>query len=254
MSDLNPVKTEVPQRYFTEKVGQMVGFSGSITLSKLHENLSGREFDPAGNPGNAAVEVIKTGFVESRTDLVRFVALSFVPGTQGIRDKLPTSEELHSYYQLAGIYTAKRPGIKKLKKAAYEPYRKFYVARQKDLDVKTHRLRTHIEKSVAGLSSRFAQLSKLDVVFDKVLAAKTRSLFEVVPQILGRQFECLYNEHIKTLPMEPAVSDIERWMQPDKWIGRFCGKMRELLIAELEVRLQPVLGMVDALSESDSAD
>jgi Protein of unknown function (DUF3348) len=45
--------------------------------------------------------------------------------------------------------------------------------------------------------------------------------------------------------------DFEKWIKPGGWLSAFCIEMRELLLAELEVRLQPVVGMINALPQPD---
>ena len=42
-------------------------------------------------------------------------------------------------------------------------------------------------------------------------------------------------------------SDLEPWLASGGWIVEFCSEMRELLLAELEVRLRPVIGLVESL-------
>ena len=39
------------------------------------------------------------------------------------------------------------------------------------------------------------------------------------------------------------------WLQPGAWLHTFCQDMRAVLLAELELRLQPVAGLLDALNE-----
>jgi hypothetical protein len=67
-----------------------------------------------------------------------------------------------------------------------------------------------------------------------------------VPQLLGRRFEQLHQAHRSALP---TPDDPARWLQPGAWLHTFCQDMRVVLLAELELRLQPVAGLLEALNE-----
>jgi hypothetical protein len=254
LSELNSVSSKVSKQHFAENFGQLIGLSGSMIISKLHGDLEEMVFDPTEISAKSTPKSIKEEFLRVRTDLVRFIAMSFIPNKGTIRDKLPTPEALHSHFQLFGVYAARRSGTPKIHTSAYEPYRKFYVARQRDLEIRINRLRIRIQGAISNISPNLAQLSNLDAAFNKVLSGKTRDLFEVVPKLLGRHFGSQLDKYRATLPSKPSASDLDKWMQPGSWIPTFCEIMRELLLAELEVRLQPVLGMIDAMHESGISD
>ncbi len=239
LSDLNVSDVEVSQSHFSERFGQLVDLSGSITLSGMLGELSAVSFQPTG----ISTKAIKDEFLRVRTALVHSIAKSFVPSV----GRLPTPAKFHSHCKLTGVYTATRSESPKNHAAAYEPYRNFYMARQGDLAVKIQHLRAHIRDSISGLSPELAQLSSLDTGLGDVLSVRTRELFAVVPKLLGTRFGRLLHEHWQELPSKPVASDLEPWMKPGGWISKFCGEMRELLLAEIEIRLQPVLGMIDAL-------
>ncbi len=250
LSGLNGSGIEVSQSNFSEKFGKLVDLPGSLTLSAMLGELSAVAFEPSG----ISATTIKNAFMEMRTELVRFIAKSFVPGAGRIRDKLPTPAVFHSHCKLTGVYAATRPESPKNHAAAYEPYRKFYVTRQSDLAIKIQQLQSHIGDAISGLSPELAQLSKLNTGLGDILAVRTKELFTVVPQLLGRRFGRLLDEHWQELPNRPGVSDLAQWMESGGWISKFCGEMRELLLAEIDLRLQPVLGMIDSLSETNISD
>jgi hypothetical protein len=45
----------------------------------------------------------------------------------------------------------------------------------------------------------------------------------------------------------PQPDDPARWRQPGGWLHRFDKELEAALLAELEVRLQPVTGLMEAL-------
>jgi hypothetical protein len=148
---------------------------------------------------------------------------------------------------LTGIFSAKHKGKSKKQTTAYEPYRKFYMSRQKGLDIKVQHLRAEIRDSISGLSPVLAQLSRMDKALSESLSESSRETFAVVPKLLEKRFSQLFDIHRPELPKNPEVTDLEPWMKPGGWISAFCMEMRELLLAELEIRLQPVVGMIDSL-------
>jgi hypothetical protein len=243
LSDLNISGVEDSQNHFVERFGDLVDFFGSITLSAGLGKFSTVAFEPT----KISAEDIKDEFLRVRTALVRFVAKSFVPSAVRSRGKLPSPAEFHSHCKLTGVYADTRSEVPGNHVAAYEPFRNFYVTRQGDLDIKIRQLRSHVKDSIAGLSPELAQLSSLDTLLGDVLSSRTRELFAKVPMFLGRRFGRLLDEHWQELSNKPAVGDIEQWMKPGGWIAKFCGEMRASLLAEIEVRLQPVLGMIDSL-------
>ncbi len=250
LSDLNISGVEASQSHFSEKFGQLVDLSGSITLSAGLGKFSTVAFEPT----HISTQTIKDEFMRARTALVRFVAKSFVPSAGRTRGKLPTPAEFHAHCKLNGVYADTRSEAPKRHAVAYEPYRKFYVTRQGDLDIKIRHLRSYVKGSISGLSPELAQLSSLDTVLGDVLSAPAREYFAKIPTLLGKRFRRLLNEHWLELPNKPAAGDLELWMKPGGWISKFCGEMRALLLAEIEVRLQPVLGMIDSLPMASTTD
>jgi hypothetical protein len=60
----------------------------------------------------------------------------------------------------------------------------------------------------------------------------------------------LLQTHWQTLSGNPEPDDLTPWMFPGGWLASFCGRMRELLLAELEIRLQPVLGLIESACQA----
>ena len=70
----------------------------------------------------------------------------------------------------------------------------------------------------------------LDAVLDEMLVDREQKLMSAVPVFLERRFEAL------------------RRQQSVGWPDVFDEEMRQLLLAELDDRLQPVAGLVEAFS------
>ncbi|MDO9264694.1 MAG: DUF3348 family protein [Desulfosalsimonadaceae bacterium] len=243
LSDQNVSGIKVSRAHFAERFAQMLHFSSVINLSMALEDVSGVDFKPSGISGLS----IRNAFLSAQTELVRFIITGFAPITRRMDNPLPTAESLHTHCELTGIFSAKHKGKSKKQTTAYEPYRKFYMSRQRGLDIRVQHLRAEIRDSISGLSPVLAQLSRMDKALSESISEASREIFALVPKLLEQRFTRLFDIHRPELPENPEVTDLEPWMKPGGWISAFCIEMRELLLAELEVRLQPVVGMIDSL-------
>ncbi len=248
LSGLNVSGVKASQAHFAERFGQMLHFSSVIALSRALEDVSMTDFKPSG----MSAPEIRSTFLSAQTDLVRFIAASFMPTVRRMDDQLPTAESLHTHCELPGIFSVKHKGKSKKHATAFEPYRKFYMRRQRGLDIKVQHLRSEIRASISGLSPLLAQLARIDKALSESLSDASREIFSVVPNLLEKRFSQLFDIQRPEFPENPEVTVFEQWMKPGGWISTFCIEMRELLLAELEVRLQPVVGMIDSLPQTIS--
>lgn len=111
----------------------------------------------------------------------------------------------------------------------FAPYRQRYLARQQAMDAAVGPLRGRMRATLAGKSAAMARLAAVDVVMEQVLGAQERSLLGSVPTLLEKHFKRL------------------RQAAPDGWLGTFHQDARALLLAELDLRFQPVDGLLEAL-------
>lgn len=235
LSDLAVSDVEVSHKQFTEKLGQFVNFSDAITLSAVHSKLSKMAFEPT----EVSSENVRNEFLRVREVLVKSIIKSFTPskGPSGISLPIPKAD------------------CPQDKAMSYEPYQRFYARHQREMDFKVQSLQLYVRDGVSGLSLELAQLAELDAALGDVLALHTRRLFAVIPKLLSKRFEHLRNEHQQALANvadnENSVTDDSHaeWVKPGGWLHNFYQEMQGLLLAELDVRLQPILGLVEALNE-----
>jgi hypothetical protein len=91
-------------------------------------------------------------------------------------------------------------------------------------------------------------LATLDGAFEGILSEREARLLATLPQLLKKRFEHLRMLHLKTLVDTQQVDNPAQWMQPGAWLERFCHELQTVLLAELDVRLQPALGLLEALN------
>lgn len=148
--------------------------------------------------------------------------------------------------------------------ADFTPHRRRYLARQQAMETRIAPLRAHVRTRLAAKSPAMAQLAALDVVMEQVLGPKEHSLLATVPALLGKHFERLQKAHQAQVAAQAAQAEhAERALQHDApdadhdydqlrlpaahWLDVFGKDMHAVLLAELDIRLQPVEGLLEAL-------
>lgn len=131
--------------------------------------------------------------------------------------------------------------------AAYGPYRRFHLAHQAAMEPVVRALRGRVRRALAGASVRLRQLAALDQALDRILAGRERQLLATLPALLEKRFQQLLAAHEQVLIETGQADDASLWMQPGGWLAVFCDELQAVLIAELDLRLQPTLGLVEAL-------
>ncbi|MFV5214084.1 DUF3348 domain-containing protein [Azonexus caeni] len=131
--------------------------------------------------------------------------------------------------------------------ADFSPYHRYYLAHQRDMNAAITALRASARKALAARSAAGRQLAELDATFDQSLAARERTLFGNIPILLSKRFQQRYADHRATLG-EGGIDDPAAWAQPGSWLEAFCQDAQTVLLAELELRLKPVAGLIAALA------
>ncbi|SEB16110.1 Protein of unknown function [Variovorax sp. YR216] len=117
--------------------------------------------------------------------------------------------------------------------ADFSPYRQRYQARQQAIEAGVGALRGKLRSRLAIRSPAMAKLAAVDVVMEQVLGARERSLLSTVPKVLEKHFGRLRQD---------AQSE-----GSGAWLDIFRRDARDVLLAELDFRFQPVEGLLDAL-------
>ena len=115
----------------------------------------------------------------------------------------------------------------------------------------TVRLRGRLRDRLAAASADMAQLAEVDAVMEQTLSPREQRLLASIPGLLGDHFERLRQA------AQPAAVDQSSAQHsspqaipahlPGAWLDLFRQDMQNLLLAELDVRFQPVDGLLAAL-------
>ena len=99
-----------------------------------------------------------------------------------------------------------------------------------------------------GESARLVQeLAALDAAFDGILCRREGKLLSSIPALLEKRFNHLRKMHLQAQPATQPTDNPDSWMKPAAWLARFCAELSAVLLAELDLRLQPALGLLEAL-------
>ena len=105
--------------------------------------------------------------------------------------------------------------------------RRRYQAQQRAMDERIAPVRAQLRATLTGRGGNLARLAALDAVLDQALAARQRRLLATVPGWLDK--------HFKRAPTALPAAAAE-WQR--------------MLLAELDLRLQPVEAMIEALAQA----
>jgi hypothetical protein len=100
------------------------------------------------------------------------------------------------------------------------------------------------------------QLATLDAAFENILSEREALLLGKVAKLHEKRFAQALKKHIQhlsNLQAEPTAEGAEApsatAVSPLPWLLPLRQAMRSALLAELDTRLQPVLGLVEAFNQ-----
>ncbi len=138
------------------------------------------------------------------------------------------------------------PGTPMEVRADFSAYRRYILAQQRHMAASIRPLRLGARETLSACSSGLRRLADLDAALDRALAPREDDLLTAVPSLLEKRFENLREAHRAALIESGEEDDPERWMLPDQWLAVFHRELQDVLLAELELRLQPVVGLIEA--------
>ena len=131
-------------------------------------------------------------------------------------------------------------------KPDFAPYRLRYQARQQGMDAAIGPLREKLRARLAAHpSAALARLAAIDAVMEQALGEQERRLLAGLPALLEKYFERLRRQHEAEQAQNPDSPDNSTTAAP--WLPRFGKDVQSVLLAELELRYQPVEGLLQAL-------
>jgi hypothetical protein len=214
-----------PKYDFGERLGQWLDFSDALTLFSVLNTEAG-----SGTPIASTNSDLPAQLARVRRNLSDSIHNDGVFSTEPARIPFPTP----------------LPNALPESAADFSPYHRYYLAHQRDMNSAITALRTNARKALAGQSAEGKQLADLDAAFEKFLFTRERNLLSNIPIMLGKRFDQRYAEHRAALA-DNTTDDPTTWTQPGSWLEAFCHDAQTALLAELELRLKPVVGLIAGL-------
>lgn len=238
LADLSIADATESKQAFAERLGQWLDFADAITLSAALGASPASQSAAQSGGQSVPTAAVDEEFARVRTALVSSITNSCSFNAGETRIKLPVPKPG------ATIEINEGRGLA----AAYEPYRRFHLAHQREMESSVRPLRAQVREALAKASPALKPLASLDAALDQILGDRERTLLSTVPLTLEKRFEQLLKAHQQTLLETAQADDSALWLQPGGWLASFCRELQGVLLAELDVRLQPVVGLIEAFS------
>lgn len=217
-----------PKYDFGERLGQWLDVSDALTLYSVLNTRAG---------GGTAMPAVDDDLPEQLTRVQRNLSDSIEH--DGVFNPEPARI----------LFPMPLPDATAESAADFSPYHRYYLAHQRDMNAAITALRANARKALAGQSAAGRQLADLDAAFEHFLSTRERNLLANIPILLGKWFHRRYAEHRATLA-ETSADDPATWSQAGSWLEAFCQDTKAVLLAEMELRLKPVIGLIAALGSA----
>lgn len=221
-----PARTDV-----AEELGQWLSTVDAVTLSRsLHaiESFPTSGAAPEGDGFDA--EALQVSFQHAKAELIGLASSRPAP-SKPARERADNTRAQAPDPEAEGEFGFHAPR---------------YLGLQKQMDAKLLALRAQVRHGVSQGPRALRQLAALDAVMEQLTFAREQRLWASLPAHLDRRLVQLRRAHQDRLQALGQSDDPQRWRQPGGWLLAFERDMQALLLAEMHVRLQPILGLLEA--------
>ena len=232
--DITPVADKAPT--FAESLSHWVAWTDAISLSTAlgAGATAGTEHVQAGLP--ARVDAVVAQLRRLRKDLTESVANdSILSGANWGKSRSASTGEVNAGNEADFDFAA---------------YRRSFSAQQRTMEERIGELRAAARAVASDHSPALRQLAALDAAMDSALGVHQRRVTANLPVLLEKRFKG-GRPALQATPTRQA--DAPASVTGQKPPAGYGHTLQAVLLAEMEVRLLPVEGMIDALG-IDSQD
>ena len=133
----------------------------------------------------------------------------------------------------------------------YAVFRQRYQSIQQTMETTIGNLRGRLRTMLAARTPAMARLAVVDAVMERALGAREHNLLATVPGLLAGHFERLRGAEREALAAAESAAAVAAGdaagVRAGAWLEVFRKDMQSVLLAELDVRFQPVEGLLAAL-------
>ncbi|QIE27003.1 hypothetical protein SBC1_37210 (plasmid) [Caballeronia sp. SBC1] len=234
LARLADVEVTESRQSLSDRLSQWIHWTDAIALSTaLNGNPPGV---PSGYGAQAVGSAEETECARVRSTLVNAI----VGGGASAADKRHGSAQTASH------------GASMNAAVDYPAFRQIYLSMQQTMETGIGNLRGRLRAKLAARTPAMSRLAEVDAVMERALSPRERSLLATVPGLLGGHFERLRKAGRETLADADADADAQApedapTIAPGAWLNVFRKDMQSVLLAELDLRFQPVEGLLAAL-------
>ncbi|NUO86409.1 MAG: DUF3348 domain-containing protein, partial [Cupriavidus sp.] len=132
----------------------------------------------------------------------------------------------------------------------YAVHRQRYQTLQQAMETAIGHVRARLRAALSARAPALAKLAMVDAVMERVLGTREQSLLGTLPNLLEPHFQRLRQAEAAALETQARAQGQPVAVRPGAWLGLFRKDMQSVLLAELEIRWQPVEGLLAALQDS----
>lgn len=234
LGELGVLKNQPAEKQFGSRLGRLIDLSDSITLADTLKQVAKPTAVDEQVKGVKQGEGLKADFLERRSSMVSFVVRSFSELDATDADVTPAPFRLP------------RLSDEILGDEGYKPYQRFYALHQSEMEHQVGRFLALVREQVGESNSKLTRVVTLDSALFETLQSYCRKQLAQVSVLLESRFHALKKNRILTAKDDEQTSSTEDWLLPSGWLSVFYREMQNLLLAELDLRLQPLLGLIEA--------
>jgi hypothetical protein len=238
LGDLASVDVAASRQDVAERLSLWLGVFDGITLHATHQSITTLDKEKTSDVLLARSFALEEEFHKVRTALVKDITASSASPVIGKRVRDPVLQP----------EAVTKTDARDAEHAGYAPYHQRYLDQQRHMALRVDALRAHVRQAIAKVSPQLGQLASFDAVMDQMLGGREKKLLATVPVLLERRFGHLRKTHQLALAAAQLPDDPALWTEPSGWLDAFGKELQEVLLAELEVRMQPVVGLIEAFS------
>lgn len=216
--------------HVAEQLGQWLGTVGSVKLSRALHAIETLPMAPSAAQDMPDTLALDKTFQATRSDVMGLIrAPVMVPRpTRERADNTPVAEPDP---RVGTDFSALAPR---------------YFALQKQMEARLSGLRVQMRASLSQGNATLRQLAALDAVMEQMLGDREQRLWALLPAQLEKRLAALHRQHECALEQSGRTDDPQQWRKTGGWLWMFEQDLQALLLAEMQVRLQPIMGLLQA--------
>ena len=238
LGDWTPAPAEPSGPDVAERLSLWVNAFDAIRLQAAHQAIAAVRAPAPAHAGGPRAQSLAQDVERVRSVLVRAIA----------QEPAPVVETARTPADLRRLARAAAHPDEVSADASYAPWRQRHLELQRQMELMIPPLREHLRQALSHGPVRMRRLAALDAVLEQVLGPREQKLLAGIAQRMEARFAQLLAEHLRAVQESGEDDPPAAWRGSGGWLQRFAAEWRQLLAAELDLRLQAATGLVEALA------